>query len=491
MTTTYAYPQSRVARGVAILGTHDALGNQGARFRPAKIAIFAQGNADKTYSFTKRQVFATSEAGSVYGYGSPVHLMCKSLFPSVGSIPVTVYPLDQPAAGVAGGGDITPAIDVALTKPESYRFVVNNITTPWVSIATTDTVADICDKFVAAINGVYDLPCTATDNSTAFDVDCKWEGASGNNLHFTIEGPDNPSLSFTINDPADGSGVPDITSALAQIVDVWETHIINALDYTDSTELDEYSAFGEARRDAEIHKPCVVITGTAESTYATVTAVTDARKDDRTNVIVPNPGSYDLPFVIAAEVTREVAIKDNSNPAHDYGLLSLPGLTPGADSLQWGSSVRDNAVKAGCATTEVRDGSVKIGDIVTCYHPTGEEPPGYRYVCDFAKRSTIINELALEFDSAKWVGKPLIPDDQFSTNPDARKPKTALAALYRIIDNMANEAIISDPDFAKQASSAGIGVSNPKRLDVKLVAMLSGNANVISIDFSSGFYFGS
>ena len=138
-------------------------------------------------------------------------------------------------------------------------------------------------------------------------------------------------------------------------------------------------------------------------------------------------------------------------------------------------------------TTEVRDGIVKLSDVVTCYHPTGEEPPGFRYVCDFAKRCTIINELALEFDSAKWAGVPLIPDNQVSRNPAAKHPKDATASLYRIIDTTALDAIIANPDFAKEASSSSIGLTNPKRLDVKLVAMLAGNTNVISIDFSSGF----
>jgi len=486
MPVTTAYPSSRVARGVAIQSKHEVLGVAGTHFRPARIALFGQGNTDSTYITTKRQVFTPYEVGSIYGFGSPLHLMSQSLLPYVGSIPVTAYPLAQPGAGTASGGTITPSGSVT-GAPETYQIIISNIKSDRIIIDSTDTVATMCTKITAAINAISNMPVIATDDTTSVGIDAKWKGTSGDNIVIADESPLNASITLTPVQPTGGAGVPDITAALAQIGNIWESHIVNALDYTDSDELDEYSVFGELRHGSEVHKPLQVFTGTGEATLATVIAVTNARTSDRTNVIIPVPGSDDLPFRIAAASVREIAILDNNNPAHDYCLRSLNELTPGLDSEQWDSSQRDSAVKAGCSTTEVRDGIVKLSDVVTCYHPTGEEPPGFRYVCDFAKRCTIINELALEFDSAKWAGVPLIPDNQVSRNPAAKHPKDATASLYRIIDTTALDAIIANPDFAKEASSSSIGLTNPKRLDVKLVAMLAGNTNVISIDFSSGF----
>lgn len=487
MPVTTAYPSSRVARGVAIKSTHEVLGAAGTRFLPQRLALFGQGNAASTYAATKKQVFTSYEVGSLYGFGSPLHLMSKSIFPYVGSIPVTVYPLDVTSA--AAGGTITP--DGSVTgSPETYQVVINNIKSDRFIVSSTDTVATMCTAITAAINAISDMPVIATDDTTSVGIDAKWHGTSGNNLYIEIISPLNPSITLTPVQPTGGTGTPDITAALAQIGNIWETIIVNALDYTDSDELDEYSVFGETRQESETHKPLQVITGTNEATWATITAVTDARTADRTNVIIPSPGN-DLPFRIAAAAAREIAMLANENPAHDYCLRSLSELTPGADSAQWTSAQRDAAVKAGCSTIEVRDGIVKLSDTVTCYHPTGEEPPGFRYVVDWAKRCTIINELDIEFNSSKWAGVPLIPDNQVSTNPAAKRPKDAVASLYRIIDVTSLDAILADPDFAKEASSASIGTTNPKRLDVKLVAMLAGNTNVISIDFASGFNYGS
>ena len=142
------------------------------------------------------------------------------------------------------------------------------------------------------------------------------------------------------------------------------------------------------------------------------------------------------------------------------------------------------------STVEIIDGVVCISDAVTCYHPTGEEPPAYRYVCDIAKLDTVVYNEDLIFGGTDWAGAPLVPDDQAVKNPTAKKPKMALSALAKLYQALSDDAIISDPDFAIKNSSAGINTTNPKRLDVKSVVKLSGNTNVISVDLGFGFYYG-
>ncbi len=59
-----------------------------------------------------------------------------------------------------------------------------------------------------------------------------------------------------------------------------------------------------------------------------------------------------------------------------------------------------------------------------------------------------------------------------------------------MIDSLASLAIISDPDTAKQNTFAEIDPGNPKRLNLKTTLQLSGNTNLISVDFEWGFFFG-
>jgi hypothetical protein len=84
----------------------------------------------------------------------------------------------------------------------------------------------------------------------------------------------------------------------------------------------------------------------------------------------------------------------------------------------------------------------------------------------------------------------LIPDDQPTVNRAAKKPKSAVAAVSAMLDSLGLNAIISDPETAKENTIAAINDQNPKRLDVSTTVQLSGNTNIISVDLNFGFFFG-
>ena len=119
----------------------------------------------------------------------------------------------------------------------------------------------------------------------------------------------------------------------------------------------------------------------------------------------------------------------------------------------------------------------------------------YFFICmfhhDVKMKQNIIFNLALIFKADEWKGAPLLSDDTPTTNPTAKKPKDAKAAVAKLIDQLAKEAIISDPDSAKASIQAEIDGSNPKRINISLTVKLSGNTNIISVDLNFGFFFGS
>lgn len=483
MVQTNAYPQGRGAHGVAIGVTHEDKTEAGSRFRPTRIALFAQGNAASTYPSTKRLVTSQYSVAEVEGYGSPAHLMMKEL-EGVG-LPITFYPLDL--TGTASAGDVTPSI-TTLTQTGKYYVKVSNTLSDPFSVVVGDTVATIVTKMTTAVNAVSAMPIIASDDTTTMGTLQKWHGTSGDNTHLEIVSPSNPEATFAFTQPTGGAGTPDITAALAQIGNAWDTHVINALDYTDSAELAEFAAFGETRRAASVHKTLCVFTGVNEPTRATVTAVTDARSTDRTNVFIPVPGSRDLPCVIAAAAVRQIASRESRDPAYDYIGLACPTLTPGTDAQVWDDDEIEAAFDLGCSNTGVADGKVVLGDIITCYHPTGEEEPGFRHVVDFAKRSTAVYNLHQLI--SPLIGRPLIADVDASDNPNAIKPKSVKGMLGGMTDQLVKRSVLTDADYAKENTQVSIGTTNSKRLDVRYVAKLSGNANVISIDFASSFNYG-
>jgi phage tail sheath gpL-like len=492
MSLSTAVDVSAVARVVGIKTAFKDLRGGSIVYLPQRIALIGQGATASVYSTVKAQYTSALAVAQAYGFGSPVHLAAKQLLPAngdgIGTIPLTVYPLDDDGAGVASAGIITPTI--APTEAASYIVRINNIDSEAFTILTTDTVATVTVKMAAAINAILDMPVTASSTALVVDTVAKWEGVSSNDIFIEVIGSTTSGNSFAITQHVGGLVNPDVTTATDQVGDVWETMVLNCMEIGDTTTLDLFSVFGEGRWGALVRKPLIVFTGNTEPVVATAVVVSDARTTDRVNAQLVAPGSNDLPFVVAARQLARIAVVANNNPPRDYGSQPATGLVPGTDGEQWTYADRDVAVKAGSSTTEVKDGVINVSDTVTFYHPAGDPTPAYRFVVDIVKIQNILFNLNLEFATAKWDGAPLIPDDQPTTNASAKKPKMAVAAVSAIIDSLGLNAFISDPETAKANTFAEIDAINPKRLNVVTTIQLSGNSNIISVDFNFGFYFG-
>jgi phage tail sheath gpL-like len=459
---------------------------------PQHLGILAQGATLSTYASTKFDATSATQVGDVMGYGSPAHLIAKQLFPDngdgVGSIPVTFHPLSDAYGSAAALGTITPSGTV--TKAAAYRVRISNILSAPFTIAVSATVAQRVTQMTAAINAVLDMPVVAADNTTAVGLTAKWAGASGNDIYVEVVGDTAAGNVFVCTSMTGGSVNPDVTTALASIGGVWETMLLNAMELADTATLNLIQTWGDGRWGATVKKPVVCFTGCVIASQASAIAVSDARKTDKINSQLVSPGSHDLPFVVAARQLARIVVVANNNPPTGYAAQAATGLTPGDDSVQWDWPARDAAVKGGSSTVEVKDGVVNISDVVTFYHPTGDQNPAFRFVCDIVKIQQYVFNLALIFEAKEWAAAPLIPDDQPTTNPNARKPKSAVAEVCTLHETAGLAAIISDVAFAKKNTFASIDSQNPKRLNVNVTIKLSGNTNIVDVSLNFGFFFG-
>lgn len=482
---------SAVARVVGIKTEFRDLRSGNVMFLPQRVAVLAQGRSDSTFSPEKRRVMSATEAGTVYGFGSPAHLAVAQLLPAngdgVGSIPVTVYPLADADNAEAATATITPT--GTATESAAYRITVGGIHSAQFVVAPDDTIEDVCTAAADAVSASISMPVTAAATATEITLTAKWAGESGNDLTVTVDSP-SVGVDFGVSGMAGGLINPDLAPALAQVGEVWESLIVNTLNASDTAALDALRDFGEGRWGALTRKPMVAFTGYTGADVTGAEAITENRQTDRANALVVAPGSPDLPLAVAARAVARIAPVANNNPARDYGSLQATGVTPGPEGSQWDYPTRDRAVKAGVSTTMIRSGVVTLQDMVTMYRPEGEAFPAYRHVCDIVKLQQIIFNLDLNFANAEWDGAPLIPDDQPTANRDAKKPKTARMEAAAITDNLALAAIISDPEYSKENTLAQISPQNPKRLDLVVPVKLGGNSNIISADLEFGFHFG-
>lgn len=160
-----AVDASAVARVLGIETKFKDLRGGSALFLPMRIAVVGQGSTASTYSTTKWQGTSAAAVGARYGYGSPLHLAAQQLLPSngdgVGTIPVTFYPLDDHASGVASAGSITPS--GTQTAAASYQVLINKIASETFTIAAgAIDVTAVCRSIHDSINAVLSMPVLAT-----------------------------------------------------------------------------------------------------------------------------------------------------------------------------------------------------------------------------------------------------------------------------------------------------------------------------------------
>lgn len=490
-----AVDQSAIARVTGIETIFRDLRGGGVLYLPQQIAVIGQGNTANTYATTPVQVTSALAVATAFGFGSPLHKAVEQLFPTngdgVGTIPVTVYPVQAGGSAVAATGDIV-ATGTA-TRQFTGTLRIGGVESLEFVVPSGTAAADIGPILNTAISGVLDVPVTSTATGATVDLTAKWAGISGNDLAIEIlDVPTDAGVTFAVTAMADGAISPDVETALNLIGSRWQTMIVNAATpYTDTGTLDDYSTFGDGRWGTLVKKPLTVYTGTGEANATTLAAAGNARRSDRVNSLIAVPGSTSTPWQIAARAVARIAKVAQNNPARDYGSQKLSGIIGGTDAQQFDYPTRDMLVKAGISTTELKDGVVNLSDTVTFYHPEGDPTPAYRFVKTITKLQQVIYNLDLEFNSEKWDGAPLIPDEQPTTNREAVKPKTAKAAANVILSNLGLEALISDTEAAKAATVASISSQNPDRLDLSVTVQVSGNANIISADLNFGFYFGS
>jgi hypothetical protein len=155
---------SAVARVTGVSTAFKDLRAGGVQFLPQRIAVLAQGSSSVVYSATKRRVTSAPEAGSIYGYGSPIHLIVEQLLPTngdgVGTVPVTIYPLADDGSGVAAAGSVTIGAGTT-TAASAWRVRVSGIlSNAFVIPKGTIVPTTIYALIGTAMGGVLDMPVT-------------------------------------------------------------------------------------------------------------------------------------------------------------------------------------------------------------------------------------------------------------------------------------------------------------------------------------------
>ena len=475
---------------------------------PMRIAILGQANTANQTGLTNNPVEVTSadQVGQLFGFGSQLHIMMRIIRSrtgdTTGGIPTVVYP--QLAASGAAEQVDTITVTGAATGAATHLIRVNGRTiidgdSLSVSIASGDAVADVASKIADAINACNACPITATSALGVVTMTSKWADLTAGELSVSVDTQNTPvGLAYAVAEvtPSAGDSTTNVAASLALFGENWNTIVVNPYGKGLASTFEDFNGVPgvdtpAGRYLATVFKPFIALTGDKVSdTVANVIASLDA--DEATLVQCPAPGSEGWSFEAAANVCTLLARQAQNNPSGTVAGQFYPDMPVpenGNIGVYGTYNNRDAIVKDGGSTVTLINSRYKIEDLVTTYHPTGQNPP------QFSEVRTLIQDWNIRYgvllaEQINVVDKTLLEDNQSTTQSDTVKPKQWRAVLEQLFQDLALRAIIAEPEFSLASLQVSISTTNPNRLETFFRYKRTGIVKIGSTTVEAGFNFG-
>lgn len=471
---------------------------------PQRIAVLAEANEanQATLGLTPYEITSAQEAGSRYGFGSPIYNIARILLPvnggGVSGIPVVVYPQAKAAGAVAKVVTVEP--DGTATASGTHTLYIagrNGLDGLFydININVGDSEPIITGKITDAINSVLGCPVTATDDDYVVNLTAKWKGLTSNDITVSVDTNGNSlGITYTVVNATAGAGTPSIASALSSFGSNWNTIVVNSYGAVPSimSALESYNGKPDptsptGRFASTTMKPFIAITGSVADDPS---SITDARLNELTIAIAPAPLSAGLPMEAAANMTVLFALVSQNTPHLDVAGKSYPDMpTPTAIGSMSDYTTRNTIVKKGCSTVDLIGGKYVIQDFVTTYHKLGENPPQFRYPRNLMIDLNVYYGYYL-LEQINVVDHSIAADADTVSATKVIKPKQWLAILNNYADTLANRALIVDASFMQSSIKVGLSSSNPDRLETYFKYKRSGFTRISSTTAEAGFNFG-
>lgn len=473
---------------------------------PQIIAVFGEANTANQSGLTTTPVEVTSakEAGELFGFGSPIHSQMRILRPvnsdGVGGIPTVVFP--QITDGAATASTRVWTVVGTATSNATHTVVINgrdgvDFQNYDFSVVSGDTPTIIARKIKDAINSVLGSPVTATNTAGVITATSKWKGVTSYDINLLIDfGSNSAGVSYSETAQTFGTGTVSLADSFALFGDTWYTSVTNPYGASKLAEFEQFNGVPDpdaptGRFNGLIFKPFMAFFGSNEYEKDALAGITNnsGRVNQVTNVLCPAPGSSGFTWEAAANVVSLFSRIMQDTPHLDVNNKSYPDMpTPSngliADMSDYNN--RDFLVKKGCSTVILENGAYKIMDLVTTYHPSGEIPLQYAY-CRNLNLDWNVCDGYRTLETIRLKDKVLIMDNQVTNVSGAIKPKEWKAVCFDLFEDLAERALINDPQFSKDSLQVQISTTNPDRFETFFRYKRTGIARIESTDAEAGF----
>lgn len=471
---------------------------------PMRIAILAEANTSSQSVLSTDPVEITSarQAGVMFGFGSPIYLIMRILRPVsggvVGGIPTVVYPQAEPSGatpkvikvtitGTATGNGTHTAVIAGRYAMDGVNYDFN--------VNSGDAPTAIAAKMSDSINNVLGCPFTASAAAGVVTLTSKWAGLTANPIGCFIDS-NNAGLGITyaVANESAGSGTPSISASLQKFGAEWNTIVINSYgaEAAIMNALEQFNGRPDpemptGRYSGTIMKPFIALTG---STLENPTTITDPRREDCTIAICPAPLSPGLGMEAAANMGALFSRVCQDTPHLDVQEMQYPDMpAPKVIGEMSEYDNRDSIVKKGCSTVMLRSGGYVIIDFVTTYHPTGEEPPQFRYCRNLVLDWNVRFAYYLQ-ERIYVIAHAIAGDNDTVSVQKVIKPKQWKGVVKQLFADLANKGLIVDTAFSEGSMTVGIDSTNPDRLNTFFRYKRSGFCRISSTTAEAGFNFG-
>lgn len=472
---------------------------------PQRIAILGEANTANQAGLTidSVQITSASEAGILFGYGSPIHSMVRILKPisgdGVGGIPIIIYPQISDVSAtetvrewtIAGTASASSTLSVIVNGRTGIDFKKYDV-----AIAKSDTATVIANKIINAINGVTSAPCTANGATNVVSFISKWKGITSSELIIEFSSSTDVGISYTQTDSTDGSGVLDISASLASFGDNWNTIVLNPYGEVVFDVLEEFNGVANGinstgRYSGLVKKPLVAFFGENATSKTALLAITDNanRVSQMTNALCPAPGSKNFKWEVAASYAYRMAVTAQNTPHLDVAYMTLPDIIApenGGIGDMMNYDNRDLLVKGGCSTVILKNGEYVIQDFVTTYHPDGEVILHFNYVRNLMVQWNLSHRYQ-EKEEINLKGKTIIADDQTVSVSGTIQSSDWKSIVYAYFDEVADLGLLLDPNFSKENTQVVVGTISPNRFDAKFPVKITGTVRISSTTMVLGF----
>lgn len=369
MTLATSFTQISPDRRIPIFAAEFAPSGRGVRpsFTQPPIVLAQKLPAASAVVGTRYRVTSPSQAGSLFGRGSPAHLMCRAFLRN--------HPTAELRCAVQtdAGGSTAATQTLTFTGPATEAgtiFLRIGGELIEVGVASGDTDDDVAAAVVAEVTDNEDLPVTAAVGGAGSEhivtLTCKVKGTVGNLVTVSLnalgdEGTEElpAGIGCTLGGATLASGATDPTAS------DWVTALgdegfdVIAFQLADATAVDELKDELDRRWNANVAIDGMVFAAKSDSSADILTYVEARNTEHATVAAYPESAGWLTPaFEVAAAYAGVAARRLAIDPAAPIHLEPLVGVW--ARGTNFSETERNALANGGAATLVARGGAVYI-----------------------------------------------------------------------------------------------------------------------------------